>query len=94
VIVNLSVEDNPAVAVFRQDGLIAVIQIDDFQSCRAQREEVRMKYALLVGSAMNEGRGRLPDAFRWRAPVLSCKPGNSAQMLAFLACSRLRIGRL
>ena len=40
VIVNLSVEHNPAVAVFRQDGLIAVIEIDDFQACRAQREEV------------------------------------------------------
>ena len=53
-----------------------------------------MEYALLVGPAMNERRGCFLDAFRWRAPVLSCESSNSAQILAFLACSRVRIGAL
>jgi hypothetical protein len=43
---------------------------------------------------MNKRRGRFPDAFRWRVPALSCKPGNSAQILAFLACSRIGMGRI
>src|SRR5215472_10286600 len=82
VVVNLPVKDDSTVAIFGKDGLIAMVQVDDFPARRAQREERRLKHALLVGTAVNQcGRG-LPDSFRRRAPVFSGKPGDSAQLPA------------
>src|SRR6516225_6762874 len=82
VVVNLPVKDDSGVAIFGKDGLIAMVQVDDFQARRAQREQMRLKHALLVGTAVNQcGRG-LPDSFRRRAPVFSGKPGDSAQLPA------------
>src|ERR1700751_2080773 len=82
VVVNLPVKDDSGVAIFGKDGLIAMVQVDDFQARRAQREEMRLKHAVLVGTAVNQcGRG-LPDSFRRRAPVFSGKPCDSAQLPA------------
>src|ERR1700745_172674 len=82
VVVNLPVKDNSAVAIVSKDGLIAVVQVDDFQARRAQREEIRLKHALLVGTAVNQCSRGLPDSFRRRAPIFSGKPGDSAQLPA------------
>src|SRR5437879_13876318 len=64
------------------DGLIAVFQVDDFQARRAQREEIGLKHALLVGTAVNQCSRGLQDSFRRRAPIFSGKPGDSAQLPA------------
>src|SRR6266516_261833 len=82
VVVNLPVKDNSAVAIFSKDGLIAGFQVDDFQARRAQREEIGLKHALLVGTAVNQCSRGLPDSFRRRAPIFSGKPGDSAQLPA------------
>jgi len=71
VVVNLSVENDSAVAIFREDGLVAVIQVDDFEARGTQREKAGLKDALLIGAAMNERCGGLADTFRGRAPVLT-----------------------
>src|SRR5207253_1233935 len=48
----------------------------------AQREEIGLKHALLVGTAVNQCSRGLPDSFRRRAPIFSGKPGDSAQLPA------------
>ena len=52
VIVDLPIEDDHRVAVFRPYGLVAGIQVDDFQAGRAKRDQVGLEDALLVGAAM------------------------------------------
>ena len=39
MVVNLAIEDDSAVAVLGEDGLISLLQIDDFQARRAQGKE-------------------------------------------------------
>ena len=88
VIVNLSVEDDPTIAVFGKNGLIAMIQVDDFQPRRAQRKKFGLKDALLVGPAVNQCGCCLPDSFRRCAPIFSGEPRNSAQRSAPLPAAR------
>src|SRR5262249_6749557 len=84
MIVDFAVEYDPAVAIVSKNGLITVVQIDDFQARRAQGKQVGVEYALLVRAAVHECGGRLPDSVRWRAPILGGGPGNSAQLSAAL----------
>ena len=79
VVVNLSVEDDSSVAVFGQDGLIALSQVDDFQACCAQGKEIRLEDALLIGPAVDQRSGGLSDSFRRRAPTFSGESGNPTQ---------------
>src|SRR5215469_12817414 len=82
VIVNFSVKDNPAVAIVSENGLIASLEVDDLKACSAEGKQIRLRDALLVGPAVNQRSGRLPDSFRRRAPVFSGKAGNPAQRSA------------
>jgi hypothetical protein len=88
VIVNFPIEHNPAVPVLGQNGLIALLEVDDFQARSAERKQVRLKNALLVRPAVKQRGGRLPDSFRRRAPVFSGKAGNPAQRSAPLRLPR------
>src|SRR5215472_163937 len=89
VVINLSVENDSAVAVLGKDGLIALLQIDDFQARRAQGKECRMKNSLLIRAAVNQRSRGLTDSFRRRAPVFSGESGDSAQCPALLRARRL-----
>jgi hypothetical protein len=82
MVVNLAVKDNAAVPIVCEDGLVTMVQVDDFQPSCTQGEEIRVKYALLVGATVYQRSGGLPDSLRWCAPVFSGKPGYSAQRLA------------
>jgi hypothetical protein len=79
VIVNLAVEDDaPFTAIF-EDGLIASLQVNNFQPGCAKRKQLRRENALLVGAAVLERiRGRADSSF-WRAPMFMRKASNAAQ---------------
>jgi hypothetical protein len=64
MVVDLSVEDDRIVAVFRVDGLIARRQVNDFETSGAEIAPRGLVNALLVGSAMKQGFRCLPDALR------------------------------
>ena len=79
VIVNLAVEDNPAISILGENGLVALLEVDDFQARSPEGKEIRVEKTLLVGPAVNQRSGRLPDSFRRRAPVFCGEAGNPAQ---------------
>ena len=54
VVVDFAVEDDDRVAIFSRDGLIAMLQVDNFQAGRAQRANWRLVDALLVRSAVDD----------------------------------------
>ena len=88
VVVNLPVENDAAVPIVGVEGLVALLEVDDFQARRAQGEKIRLEHALLIGSAMNQRSGGLADSFRRRTPVFSGEPGNPAQRSAPLRFAR------
>jgi hypothetical protein len=61
VIVNFTIEDDAAISVLRQNGLIAGIEVNDFEASGAQGKEFRLEYALLVRAAMDERFGCLAN---------------------------------
>src|SRR5215472_1807873 len=88
VIVDFAVEDDPAVAIFGEDGLIAVVEIDDFEARGAQRKKARGENALVIRSTVDERCGSFSNAFGWRTPIFSGEAGNSAQCWALLRLAR------
>src|SRR6267378_4026906 len=91
VIVNLAVENDSGVAVFRQNRLIAGVQIDDFQARGAHRKKIGLEDALLVGAAMGERSGCFPNALGRRRPIFSREPCNSAQACTPRVRSRVEL---
>ena len=80
MVINFSVKDDNRVPIFRDDGLITVLEINDFQAGGAQRAKWRLVNALLVWSTVDEGRGGVPNAIqRWR-PIFMSKTDNAAQI--------------
>ena len=80
VIVDFPVEDDNRVAILGDDGLIAARNVDNLQACRAQRHGLGFKDALLVRTAMLEGRyGILDTAGRCRTADVR-KAGNATQI--------------
>jgi hypothetical protein len=61
--------------------LISAVKIEDFQSRSPQRDAIRFKHALLVGTAMHQGIHRTADAVRRRGAVFMRKTGDAAQIL-------------
>jgi len=54
VIVNLSIERNNRIAALRDDGLVARLEIDDFQTRDAEGDTGRLKDTLLIRPAVNQ----------------------------------------
>ncbi len=94
VVVDLAVEDDDGVAVFGRDGLVAVLEVDNFQAGRAQRADRRLVNALLVGSAVDQGRGGVPNAIRRWRPIFMSKANNSAQIDQSLDTELISLPRL
>jgi len=88
VIVNFPVENNPCVPIFGENGLVALFEVDDLEAGSAEGKQIGLKDALLVGPAVKQRGGGLPDSFRRCAPVFSGKPGNPAQRSAPLRLTR------
>src|SRR5207249_2435589 len=81
VVVDFTVEGDSEIAILGINRLVAGIQIDDFQACRACRKQAGLKYALLVRPPVGQGCGRLANSVRRRRPVFMCESRNSAQFL-------------
>jgi hypothetical protein len=80
VIVDFAVEDDTGVAIFRKDGLIAAVEIDDLEAGRSHREQTGLEDTQLVRATMGQRGGDFFDAVRWGEPVLSCESGYATQM--------------
>jgi hypothetical protein len=80
VVIDFPVEDDNRVAVFGRDGLIAVLQIKDFQARGAHRAYLGLVNTKLVGSAVDQGGGGIPNAIRRWRPIFMSKTDNAAQI--------------
>ena len=89
MVVDFAVEDDHGVAVRRYDRLVARVEIDDLQPRGAERYQVGLEDALLVGAAMKDRSNGAPDPLRTRNPALMCKADDSAQFPATLEALRL-----
>ena len=79
VIVNFAVEDDAQLAAIFEDGLVAGLQVNNFQPGRAKRKKFRGENALLVRAAVLECiRGGADSTFRW-APMFMREASNAAQ---------------
>src|ERR1700685_3991081 len=87
VIVDFSVEDDDGVAILRKDRLITTFEVNDFQAGGAEGADFGAADALLVGSAMDEGRRGAPDAIWIRRPIFMCETGDAAQIAIPLSFS-------
>jgi len=79
VIVDFAVERNHVRGVFADDGLIAAMQIDNFQAGRAQGNHPGFKDALLVGPTVDQAIHRAVDAVRIRYAFFVGEAGDAAQ---------------
>ena len=59
VIVNLAVEDDSPVTILGENGLVAQLEVDDFQARSAEGKEIRGKDTLLVWSAVTWATGHV-----------------------------------
>ncbi len=80
VIVDFPIEHDDRIAVFRRNGLIAVLEIENFQARRAQRADRGLVDALLVGPAVNQGGGGVPNTIRRWRPIFMSKTNNATQI--------------
>ena len=62
VVVNFAVEHDGYIAVFRQNGLVAAVEVNDPQPRGAHGAEARLKHTLLVRSAMSQRGCGAPNA--------------------------------
>ncbi len=74
-------------------GLIAGIQADDLEACRAERDRVRLEDALLVGPAMNQGIDSAADSAGIRIDPCVREPGDAAQFSDLPAPAKLSLAR-
>ncbi len=79
VIVNFAVENNPGMAVIREDWLIARGQVQNLQPRGTERKNRRLVDALLVWAAMHNRGRRRAYSLRRRDPVLMRESGDAAQ---------------
>ena len=91
VVVDFAVEDDYGVAIGRKDGLVAAFEVNNLQASGAERADFGLEDALLVGSAMDEGRRGAPDAVRIGRPIFMGETGDAAQIATLLSVSVLSI---
>src|SRR5580700_7032599 len=85
VIVDFAVEDDYGVAIGRKDRLVAAFEVNNFQARGAEGADFGAKDALLVRSAMDEGRRGAPDAVWIGRPIFMRETDDAAQILMLLS---------
>ena len=82
MIVDFPVEDYRGVAVIGDDGLVAALQVDDFQAGRTHGKNAGTEHSALIGAAMSQRSSGAFDPLRFGRPVFMCEPGYPAQIRA------------
>ncbi len=80
VVVDLAVEDQDGVAVIAAHGLLAVLQVDDFEANSAEGHIRGFPDVLFVGTAVGQRACNLPDPVRIGKAVFMSEPSNSTQV--------------
>jgi len=81
MIVNFAIENDDAIAVIAQDGLVPRLNVQNLEACRSQRDEARLEDFLMVWSTVDK-RGRYTtDSVGVRRPIAVGKSCNSAQVV-------------
>jgi PHP family Zn ribbon phosphoesterase len=79
MIVDFAVENDDAIPVIAQDGLVPGLSVYNLEACRAKRDNAGLEDVLLVRSTVDK-RGRYTaDSVRIRRPIAMRKAYNSAQ---------------
>jgi hypothetical protein len=87
VIVDFAVENNNGISVIARDGLVSRLDIDDFQSRRAERDDSGLEHSLLVRPAMNQRSSGPTNSIRIRNPMAVGKAHDAAQVTSPRKCS-------
>src|SRR5450631_1691989 len=85
MIVDLAVKNDHYIAVFCRDGLIAAIQIQNFQPGGSQRDALGFKHSLLIRSTVQQRTHRISNPRSWWVKRLPRKPCNSTQIVTLVA---------
>ena len=80
MVVDFAIEHDGDVAIFRENGLATGTEIDNFEPGRSERAEARLKHTLLVGAAVKQCGGRIPNAIGLRRPMFVGEADDSAQV--------------
>jgi hypothetical protein len=94
VVVDFPIEHDDGVAIGSRDGLIAVLEIDNFQACGAHRANGGLVNTQLVRSPVDQGRGGVPNAVRRWRPMFMSKTDNAAQIDQSLDAELISLPRL
>jgi hypothetical protein len=82
VIVDFAVEGDDHVAVAREHRLVAVAEIDNGKTRGAERNQIRLMKALLIGTAVMNGGQRAGDASARHGVVERGKSCDAAHKLS------------
>src|SRR5690242_2123252 len=82
VVVNLAVEDDDRIAIFREDRLVSSGEIDNFEPGRAETAACRAIDALLIWATMTQRVSCPRDALWTRIPTFRCESDYAAQVLS------------
>ena len=80
MVVDLAIEDDGHVAIFRENGLVPGTEIDNLEPGRSERAEARLKHTLLVRATVKQCGGRIPNAIGIRCPMFVGETDDSAQV--------------
>jgi len=80
MVINFAVEDDYGVAIFGKNRLIPGCQVNNLEARSTERAGSRLKYTLLIWSAMNKGICRIPYALWIWAPIFGCESNNATQV--------------
>src|SRR5580692_6815655 len=82
MVVDFAIKNDGDVTIFRQDGLVAGTEIDNLEPRCAHRAKTRLKHALLVRPAVNQGSGGVSNAIGIRCPMFVGETNDSTQVPA------------
>src|SRR4029077_20411592 len=82
MIVDFPVEDYRSVAVIGDDGLVAALEVDNFQACRTHRKNAGTEHSALIWAPMSKRSCGTFDSLRFGRPVFMCEAGYPAQIRA------------
>ncbi len=80
MVVDFAVEDDGHIAIFRQNRLIAVTEVDDLEPRRAHGADPGLEHTLLVRTTMNQRGGGTPNAIGIRYPTFMCETNDATQV--------------
>jgi len=81
MIVDFAIENDDAIAVIAQDGLVPRLSVYNLEACRPKRDEAGLEHLLMIWPAVDKRGSHTSDSVRIRRPIAVRKAYNSAQVV-------------